>query len=630
MQHNHLFLFTIGPVQGFIAHARRTRDLYAGSGILSALVKAGMDAFALQFPAPAGKILFPVISSDSKSLPNRFIGKVEGDADSLHVKAKNIQRAVEDKWQSIAAQSLRKTGVATPVGFDPQIQAHVDIHWVFQPINGSYAEAYAELETLGGAIKNVRSFEQYAYAGTRGETGRKCSIDGMNNALFYKRDKERVPAFLTGASELPGTALHPGEALSAVSATKRFFLEDRARRVEFPSTSEVALMKDLTALQSSPLLAERLDCFKQLFEEQEIVQACARMVEKGLVSQININPLEEEGWNYDFDYQMLFEENLNEDRVPNRKQLELLRLLHPSLKSELKTKYYAVVLFDGDDMGKWLSGVFNQSKENLEEFHTLLSEKLSAFGNHARRLLDRSQGNGHTVYAGGDDFLGFVNIHCLFSVMKQLRGDFDSMVNQAITRFKLPDKHLNFSAGIVIAHYKTPFSEVLKNVRETEKKAKREEGKNTFGITVLKHSGEVQEAVYKWGADSKEAPADCSNWDALAYVVEQLEKDIFSPKFIQNISTEFFQLTGADLFDIDLNNRETKHLEDALLFETKRLIGRALRERSDKETNEKHVNDLYSHMKSLWLNAPQHHKVRHFIHALQTADFITRKTTQDR
>ncbi len=32
---NHLFLFTLGPVQSFIAQARKTQDLYAGSETLS-------------------------------------------------------------------------------------------------------------------------------------------------------------------------------------------------------------------------------------------------------------------------------------------------------------------------------------------------------------------------------------------------------------------------------------------------------------------------------------------------------------------------------------------------------------------------------------------------------------------
>lgn len=34
----HLFLFTISPVQSFIAQARKTQDLYAGSLLLSELI----------------------------------------------------------------------------------------------------------------------------------------------------------------------------------------------------------------------------------------------------------------------------------------------------------------------------------------------------------------------------------------------------------------------------------------------------------------------------------------------------------------------------------------------------------------------------------------------------------------
>jgi len=36
----YLFLFTIGPVQSFIAQARKTRDLYAGSAILGEIIGA--------------------------------------------------------------------------------------------------------------------------------------------------------------------------------------------------------------------------------------------------------------------------------------------------------------------------------------------------------------------------------------------------------------------------------------------------------------------------------------------------------------------------------------------------------------------------------------------------------------
>src|SRR5436190_1492786 len=61
---SYLFLVNIGPVQGFIDSARRTRDLAFGSGLLSELSRAaaheivrqnGLDS--LIFPAPSQQAL---------------------------------------------------------------------------------------------------------------------------------------------------------------------------------------------------------------------------------------------------------------------------------------------------------------------------------------------------------------------------------------------------------------------------------------------------------------------------------------------------------------------------------------------------------------------------------------------
>src|SRR5438477_9664995 len=58
----YLFLISVGPVQGFIASARRTRDLWFGSWLLSELSKAaaqeivnGSTGNSLIFPAPHDK-----------------------------------------------------------------------------------------------------------------------------------------------------------------------------------------------------------------------------------------------------------------------------------------------------------------------------------------------------------------------------------------------------------------------------------------------------------------------------------------------------------------------------------------------------------------------------------------------
>jgi CRISPR-associated protein Cmr2 len=54
-----LFIATIGPVQPFIASARRTRDLYLGSTLLSELSKAAARKIAEQGDGRVYFVSFP-------------------------------------------------------------------------------------------------------------------------------------------------------------------------------------------------------------------------------------------------------------------------------------------------------------------------------------------------------------------------------------------------------------------------------------------------------------------------------------------------------------------------------------------------------------------------------------------
>ncbi len=614
---NYLFLFSIGPVQSFIAQARKTRDLYAGSQILSTLISSGIRAFKKEFPT--GEIIFPYwTDKDSESLPNRFIAKLSAPEDELQNRGKVIQQVVENAWLEIAQKSHEYAEVDFTPQSKAQIECLLDIHWLFHEIKGgNYAKAYEELERLGGAVKNVRQFRQLE------EVGRKCSIDGINNALFCSAKSNKNLKNLTTLGQ-KGFALLPGEGLSAVSLTKRFYRQESS----FPSTAEVALMYDEKNL--SERNRKRLECFKKLFLKERIVEACVEIMNNGFQEKISmVSHSEHSDWNDQFDYQMLYEENLNKDNVPNKQQLDLLKVLHKDLKKTLKTRYYAVVVFDGDEMGKWLSGKNNLKTDNLEDFHKTLSQALHKFAEDVRIYLDKSKGNGHVVYAGGDDFLGFINIHYLFEVMKHLRTRFNDKVNTAISNFKKPDKHITFSAGIVIAHYKMPFSEVLKMARNVEDLAKREGGRNAFGIAVMKHSGEIQQAIYKWDAD-KDSPQGCSNWEALEHICLSIDKESgdFSNTFIQNLTTEVAGIAGVDMQDF-LAGRQLKELSAIIPLEIKRLVSRSYEERKKKDS--KKIESLSSTVNRLWEHYPEdiNYRPRNFIHALHIADFITRKIRQE-
>ena len=60
-------MVSIGPVQGFVAQARRTRDLWAGSFLLSWLTGKAMAAVT----AAGGRILVPAPSHGSRSTGRR-------------------------------------------------------------------------------------------------------------------------------------------------------------------------------------------------------------------------------------------------------------------------------------------------------------------------------------------------------------------------------------------------------------------------------------------------------------------------------------------------------------------------------------------------------------------------------
>ena len=245
----HLFLFTIGPVQSFIARARKTQDLYAGSGLLSDLIEKAIE----NLPQNVTEVIFPNKNIPSK--PNRFIAVIE--TDNPEQLAKSVEKCVREKFKSIADGLYNKyeNNGKKPKNFEKQIDNFLDIYWVALPYNESnYADKYEEIERTLGAVKNVQNFKQLV------ETGRKCSLCGERNALFYRlTDKERENGGLKARKDELLNKLYVrkedvvffkprenddelkmqiGEGLCAVCFTKRFYNKDES----FPSTAEITAM----------------------------------------------------------------------------------------------------------------------------------------------------------------------------------------------------------------------------------------------------------------------------------------------------------------------------------------------------------------------------------------------------
>lgn len=597
----HLFLLTIGPVQSFIAQARKTQDLFAGSRILSHLIKEGIQ----QIPNWKEQVIFPILDESDKhqSLPNRFVAIVEKPEEELKQFGVDVENKIRQAFQQQADTTFREAPMRKhqkPQDFDTQIERHLNIHWVFQPLKeDDYQKSYQAATALLSSIKNVRPFEQFGNGA--GEAGRKCNLDGENNALFFGRKKPslRIKDQKHNSTILNGFKTDEKEGLSAVSFTKRYY--QHQHNESFPSTAEVAIQHDLKQLSSEK--KEIFNCFKGLFDKNEVARVCIKILSEGWIKELKLNNISSnEDWNSHFDFQAIFEENLTKKVFPDATQLKLAKILQAKLATSFKTNYYALLMFDGDKMGDLLA------KNASLKFHVTFSALLANFAKIARKEVDKC---GQTVYAGGDDFLGFVNIHHLFEVMTTLRTLFNKEINDKLEL----DKSLTFSAGIVIAHYKMPLSEVLKTVRKVEKKAKNEGGRDAFCITAIRHSGEIQEAVFKWGADNE-------HWNALQYITTQLKKSVFSNKFIVNLTVELYQLAGLDLEKIELPDK-------AFLAEFERLIKRALIKRINKEKDKQTIDKMVEQLTCLFNQSDENANIKgiqNFIHLLHIADFFSRKT----
>lgn len=606
----HLFLFTIGPVQSFIAQARKTVDLKAGSDILSKLIKKAIAVAQAQYQA---EIIMPYApaSGSSESMPNKFLAQVPIPANDCKNMGQAIQQAVVDELKSLADKAWQNMNIINGDDpfrevFDEQIRQSLEVYWIFEPLPdpGNYRKAYANIEAKLSAIKNTRTFGQLP----PDEDGRKCSVTGERDALvfnerFHPQPNGRPPfasAQKTRLLRKSPVHLDSGEGLSAVVAMKRFY----NTRTSFHSTAGIASKAFLNQAEAS--LKFQLEEYRRQFDQD------------------------------DWDEQLLYPENLTKDyfnkhlskALPVNITPELLRDKLRTLWSKgnelglpTRTPYYALLSFDGDEMGKTWSGdpKLVSSNTDLKSFQKKLAERLATFANKARTYLD--DGRGQTVYAGGDDFTGFINLHYLFEVLQYLRTLFRNEVSTPMLREGL-SKEISFSAGICIAHYKTPLGEVVRNAQVAQDHAKDDAGRNAFCIHVMKRSGEVLRANMRWGTEADML----QNWASLRTCVHYLQQDCFSNTFITSIATELLGLMGrkGDL---------PEAFQPMIEAELKRLIQRAKIEGGMKsylaanpqETATSVEDNMQKAVLLLLRQSPKLQRLRNALNLLQIADFLNRQ-----
>lgn len=147
---------------------------------------------------------------------------------------------------------------------------------------------------------------------------------------------------------------------------------------------------------------------------------------------------------------------------------------------EDKDGYVAVLMMDGDNMGKRL----NDFKTEAE--HQVFSELLLNFAPKAEARIKKYQGQ--PIYVGGDDVLAVLPAHLAVSCAKALAADFSEAIGGTA------------SAGVAIGHKSVPLQELVNRAREAEHRAKEVYGRNALALAIHKRSGEILWWGCKWAS----------------------------------------------------------------------------------------------------------------------------------
>jgi CRISPR-associated protein Cmr2 len=213
----HLLSISIGPVQDFIAAARRTADLYAGSQILQKLSKA----VAKHLTSNHAELIFP--ADENADGANKILAEVEGDPKAL---AEGALKAAQEKLESLWKKTIESLSGSYQSQIDQaraqeQLGSFLEFYaaWVPLPDEEKYPEARRTVERLLAGRKALRDF-----ASTRQNDDGvpKSPLDPSRAAVIDPRRWAEASVRLPDGSYRP-LRIKPTEQLDAISLLKRCY-----------------------------------------------------------------------------------------------------------------------------------------------------------------------------------------------------------------------------------------------------------------------------------------------------------------------------------------------------------------------------------------------------------------------
>jgi CRISPR-associated protein Cmr2 len=503
MSEENLLVFSIGPVQGFIAAARKIEDLWSGSYLLSYLTEQAILT-VLELAEEHGiycEIVYPSVNPvelrqkrtpkniEVASLPNRFVCYLKANQQRVAKLARQAEQVVKNSLAEVGLFALER--VFPPdlkqdymkELLEQQVMALLEVFWATERLHGEedFARAREQVENRLAAVKNGRPYH------INSQEGLVCTVCGEQQALTFRGQQS---ANLTSYGSMKKNLVH----------TWNQRREPFKAPVVQEGTTKVGRIKDGESL-------------------------CGICLSKRLAR----------------DY---FKEKKND--------LNAFAAFPSTHELTGGTKYFAVLMMDGDDMGQWISGEkwltsmdgTLDTKVNMS-YQKILSARLEHFAVSSVPAIVK-QYAGMLLYAGGDDVLAFAPVTSALDMAKALRLAFS---NQE----KGLSPGATASMGMVIAHEKAPLSMVLEYARTMEGHAKSFQypggkTKDALGLAVLTHSGEIREAILPWDLEGKEY-SEATQRCAVSYLkgLVAMVSNQLSVSFIAHFAQAFLPLLGVGL-----------------------------------------------------------------------------------
>lgn len=476
-----LLVVSLGPVQDFIAAARRTRDLWFGSYLLSEISKAAAAKIAdltgthehLIFPAPESR---QDLQPDSAlNVANIILAQLPDNIDPKATAAE-ARNAANRCWELHAKNALIIADdlISVDIWAD-QLSDVVEFYaaWIPSDTPG-YSDARKTLMRLLAGRKACRDFIQ-----ANGKPGvPKSSLDGARETVLTagkgaretRKKRREILAKYPGLNQR--LRLSRGEELDVIGVTKR-----AATSTVFPSVVRVAADPWIRGIEKdggeARSILEQIDgqCHDAIMEKGEQASYAAgsgrRCYESSSYrhdgSTLFINSIDSmlRAAQKDNDDSYALEALLTQEE---QKNLQTIKVHLNYLKHDYgePAPYLAVLAADGDQMGKTLSEI-----KDIEQ-HRSFSKRLAQFAQQAEKTV--REHDGCLVYAGGDDVLAFLPVDKCLDCARQLHDEFGSIVGQ-INLDAVP----TLSIGIAIGHCLESLEDLLAFARAAEKAAKHPE-----------------------------------------------------------------------------------------------------------------------------------------------------------